>query len=54
LKSRGGYETPGGTITLASHRAIESITFDRQVQAQTGIAANAKSARSLAAAKNKA
>lgn len=29
MKSRGIYETPGGTILLAAHRAIESITMDR-------------------------
>ncbi len=29
MKSRGVYETPGGTIWLAAHRAIESITLDR-------------------------
>jgi argininosuccinate synthase len=29
MKSRGMYETPGGTILLAGHRAIESITLDR-------------------------
>ncbi|MDR3420330.1 MAG: argininosuccinate synthase [Xanthobacteraceae bacterium] len=29
MKSRGMYETPGGTILLASHRGIESITLDR-------------------------
>ena len=29
MKSRGIYETPGGTILLAAHRAIESITLDR-------------------------
>jgi argininosuccinate synthase len=29
MKSRGVYETPGGTIMLAAHRAIESITLDR-------------------------
>jgi argininosuccinate synthase len=29
MKSRGVYETPGGTIYLAAHRAIESITLDR-------------------------
>ena len=29
LKSRGVYETPGGTVLLAAHRAIESITLDR-------------------------
>ena len=31
MKSRGCYETPGGTIMLAAHRAIESITLDREV-----------------------
>jgi len=31
LKSRGVYETPGGTVLLAAHRAIESITLDREV-----------------------
>lgn len=30
IKSRGIYETPGGTILLAAHRAIESITLDRE------------------------
>lgn len=29
MKSRGVYETPGGTILLAAHRAIESLTLDR-------------------------
>lgn len=29
MKSRGVYETPGGTILLAAHRAVESITLDR-------------------------
>ena len=29
MKSRGCYETPGGTIMLKAHRAIESITLDR-------------------------
>ena len=29
MKWRGVYETPGGTILLAAHRAIESITLDR-------------------------
>jgi argininosuccinate synthase len=29
MKSRGVYETPGGTILLTAHRAIESITLDR-------------------------
>jgi argininosuccinate synthase len=31
MKSRGVYETPGGTILLEAHRAIESITLDREV-----------------------
>jgi len=31
MKSRGAYETPGGTIMLKAHRAIESITLDREV-----------------------
>jgi len=30
MKSRGCYETPGGTIMLKAHRAIESITVDRE------------------------
>jgi argininosuccinate synthase len=30
MKSRGVYETPGGTILLQAHRAIESITLDRE------------------------
>ena len=30
MKSRGAYETPGGTIMLRAHRAIESITLDRE------------------------
>jgi argininosuccinate synthase len=33
MKSRGCYETPGGTIMLKAHRAIESITLDREVLA---------------------
>ncbi len=33
MKSRGCYETPGGTVLLAGHRAIESITLDREVLA---------------------
>jgi argininosuccinate synthase len=33
MKSRGCYETPGGTILLAAHRAMESITLDREVVA---------------------
>jgi argininosuccinate synthase len=32
MKSRGVYETPGGTILLAAHRGIESITLDREVE----------------------
>jgi len=31
MKSRGCYETPGGSIMLTAHRAIESITLDREV-----------------------
>ena len=31
MKSRGIYETPGGTILLVAHRGIESITLDREV-----------------------
>ncbi|MEK9778287.1 MAG: argininosuccinate synthase [Methylophilaceae bacterium] len=31
MKSRGCYETPGGTILLKAHRAIESLTLDREV-----------------------
>ncbi len=30
MKSRGVYETPGGTILMAAHRAVESITLDRE------------------------
>lgn len=30
MKSRGCYETPGGTVMLKAHRAIESITLDRE------------------------
>ena len=33
MKSRGCYETPGGTIMLTAHRAMESITLDREVVA---------------------
>jgi argininosuccinate synthase len=32
MKSRGVYETPGGTLLHHAHRAVESITLDRQVQ----------------------
>jgi argininosuccinate synthase len=31
MKSRGCYETPGGSVLLKAHRAIESITLDREV-----------------------
>ncbi len=31
MKSRGCYETPGGTVLLKAHRAIESITLDREL-----------------------
>ncbi|MDW8443757.1 MAG: argininosuccinate synthase [Acetobacteraceae bacterium] len=31
MKSRGVYETPGGTILHVAHRAMESITLDREV-----------------------
>ena len=31
MKSRGCYETPGGTILLRAHRAMESLTLDREV-----------------------
>ena len=31
MKSRGVYETPGGTLLHAAHRAVESITMDREV-----------------------
>ncbi len=31
MKSRGVYETPGGTILYAAHRAVESLTMDREV-----------------------
>ena len=34
MKSRGVYETPGGTILYAAHRAVESITMDREVMFQ--------------------
>jgi argininosuccinate synthase len=33
MKSRGCYETPGGTIMLRAHRAMESLTMDREVLA---------------------
>jgi len=32
MKSRGVYETPGGTLLYHAHRAVESITLDREVQ----------------------
>ena len=31
MKSRGVYETPGGTILMTAHRALESITLDREI-----------------------
>ena len=31
MKSRGVYETPGGTVLHAAHRAVESLTLDREV-----------------------
>src|SRR3990167_10975956 len=31
MKSRGVYETPGGTILHTAHRALESLTMDREV-----------------------
>ena len=31
MKSRGVYETPGGTLLYHAHRAVESITMDREV-----------------------
>ncbi|MCP4644319.1 MAG: argininosuccinate synthase, partial [bacterium] len=31
MKSRGVYETPGGTVLYAAHRAVESLTMDREV-----------------------
>ena len=31
MKSRGCYETPAGTVMLKAHRAIESLTLDREV-----------------------
>ena len=30
IKSRGIYETPGGTLLMTSHRAIESVTLDKE------------------------
>ncbi|MBE1236532.1 argininosuccinate synthase [Phaeovibrio sulfidiphilus] len=33
MKSRGVYETPGGTIMLHAHRAVESLTLDREAMA---------------------
>jgi len=34
MKSRGVYETPGGTILYVAHRAVESLTMDREVMLQ--------------------
>ena len=36
MKSRGVYETPGGTILHVAHRALESITMDREVMRLQG------------------
>ncbi len=38
MKSRGVYETPGGTILLAAHRAMESLTLDREAMHLEGLA----------------
>jgi len=32
MKSRGAYETPGGTLLLAAHRELEALCLDREVQ----------------------
>ncbi|HOM48500.1 MAG TPA: argininosuccinate synthase, partial [Candidatus Hydrogenedentes bacterium] len=37
MKSRGVYETPGGTILYAAHRAVETLTMDREVMLQRDI-----------------
>ena len=42
MKARGCYETPGGTILLKAHRAIESITLDREVMHLKDEVAHAK------------
>ncbi len=34
MKSRGVYETPGGTVLYAAHRAVETLTMDREVMLQ--------------------
>ncbi len=34
MKSRGVYETPGGTVLYVAHRGVESITMDREVMLQ--------------------
>ena len=34
MKSRGVYETPGGTLIMAAHRELESLTLDRQTRYQ--------------------
>ena len=40
IKSRGVYETPGGTILMVAHRAIESVTLDKNdAQERSGDAA---------------
>jgi argininosuccinate synthase len=38
MKSRGVYETPGGTILLAAHRDLETLTVDREVDAHPRLA----------------
>lgn len=40
MKSRGVYETPGGTLLYAAHRELEYITLDRRTQAFKAIVAN--------------
>ena len=37
MKSRGVYETPGGTLIMAAHRELESLTLDRQTRQQKDI-----------------
>jgi argininosuccinate synthase len=42
MKSRGVYETPGVTILQAAHRALESITLDRDVAASARVKFSAR------------
>ena len=42
MKSRGVYETPGGTLLHAAHRAVESITLDREVMHRARLASSPK------------